>query len=76
MKKEEHTFSDIQEFVRYVLHDEQCQNPLLIHFYDVIPYDVIPSQSKKMIAANFLAEKVHTLARYTMGLAQFVIQMC
>ena len=47
-----HAFSNIQEFVRYVLRDEQCQKPLLIHFFDVIP-----TQSKKMIAVNRLAEK-------------------
>jgi hypothetical protein len=57
-ENEEHV-SDIQEFVRYALRDEQCQKPLLIHFFDVIP-----SQSKKIIAANYLAEKVHTLASY------------
>jgi len=53
------SFSAIQEFVRYVLRDEECQKPLLIHFFDVIPSD-----SKKMITVNRLAEKVHTLASY------------
>ena len=52
-------FSKLQDFVRYALRDEQCQKPLLIHFFDVIG-----NQSRRIFEVNLLAQKVHTLANY------------
>jgi len=52
-------FLNLEEFVRYVLRDEQCQKPLLIHFFDVIG-----TQSRRIFEVNLFAQKVHTLANY------------
>ena len=50
---------NIEEFVRYVLRDEQCQKPLLLHFMDKVG-----TQNSLVSIVNLFAEKVHTMAKY------------
>ena len=51
--------SNLEEFVRYVLRDEQCQKPLLIHFMDKVG-----TQNSLISNVKLFAEKVHTMAKY------------
>jgi len=56
---QENPFEFLQEFVRYVLRDEQCQTPLLVRFSDIM----LPSRAR-IVAVHSFEQMVQTLASY------------